>query len=54
MLQETSPVRVPTLVHVRSHTGPAVEDDDVVGAAVVVVTELPHQPSCKIFDINHI
>jgi len=48
--KETSAVRVPTLVHLRSHTGPAV--DDVVGAAVVVGAELPHQPSATFWLIQ--
>ena len=44
---ETSAVRLPTLVQVRSHTGPDVEDAAVVvGAEVVVVGEdVPHHPS---------
>ena len=41
MLRETSAVRLPTLVQVRSHTGPDVE----VAAVVVAGAEVPHQPS---------
>ena len=40
-------MRLPTLVQVRSHTGPDVEDAVVGGGAVVVVAgdEVPHHPS---------
>ena len=40
-------MRLPTLVQVRSHTGPEVEDDAVVVGAEVVVAgeEVPHHPS---------
>ena len=41
-------MRLPTLVHLRSHTGPEVEEAVVVvGVEVVVVTgdEVPHHPS---------
>ena len=47
MLRETSAVRLPTLVQVRSHTGPDVDVAAVVVGAEVVVAgaEVPHQPS---------
>ena len=47
IIHETSAVRLPTLVQVRSHTGPDVEDAAVVVGDVVVVAgaEVPHEPS---------
>ena len=46
IVHETSAVRLPTLVQVRSHTCPDVEDAVVVvGAVVVAGEEVPHHPS---------